>query len=235
MPARWHMTLICALTMAGGILFSKTLLHFNLSQPMIRYGLAVLFSYAIFFFLVYLWIRLHVVLPRKTTRNIDLDILDTLDATSNTSNLSTNWNNQGCEFSGGRTSSLWNSRNIEIGGKDFSPLKNFDIGDADEGLLIILLVALITAIFGSTAYIIYQAPEILFEAAFETVLVAGIYRRTKNIQPEGWMSSIFKRTWIPFSIVLVMALIFGFSIKKHCPEISSFNEYRQLCWGQNRK
>lgn len=231
-PARLHMTLICILTMAGGILFSKALLHFNFSHLMVRYGFAVLFSYVIFLFLVYVWLRLHVTLPQRTTRKSNLDTLDGVDI--DTLELSLNGNSHGCEISS-RISGPWNSGNIEIGGKDLSPLKNVDIGDSDEGVIIILVVALIAAIFGSTAYIIYQAPEILFEAAFEAVLVAGIYRRAKNTQSEGWIFSVFRRTWIPFCIVLVMALIFGFSIKRHCPGISSFREYRQLCWGQSKK
>ncbi len=45
----------------------------------------------------------------------------------------------------------------------------------------ILLVAVCTAIFGSSIYFIYQAPEILFEAAFEGVLVASLFCRGKKL------------------------------------------------------
>jgi hypothetical protein len=106
------------------------------------------------------------------------------------------------------------------------------IGDWDEGVIILLVIAVIAASLGGSFFIIYQAPEILFEAAFEALLVAGLVRRAKQMKSEGWVFSIFKRTWLPFVIVLGLAITLGFIIRHKCPEAVSFSEYREMCWGK---
>ncbi|MFZ4403328.1 MAG: hypothetical protein ACOYOK_04430 [Pseudobdellovibrionaceae bacterium] len=223
------------ITIACGVLFSKTLLLFNFSQPMIRYGLAVAVSYLVFFFLIYIWLRWHFGARNKPQTSDSFDIPDLTDAPMNIDLPEPRWAGGGGQFSGGGASSKWEDGEPAIVSPDKSAMaKVASLGDLDEGVVIVLLIAVIIAVSGSAFYVVYQAPEILFEAAFEVFLVADLFRQGKKIQAEGWTYSIFKRTWLPFSVVLLIALTFGFAIKNQCPAATSFGEYRNLCWGHNK-
>jgi hypothetical protein len=80
-----------------------------------------------------------------------------------------------------------------------------------------VLALLLLAIFGAGAYLVYAAPEILSEAAFEALLAAGLIKASKKMDGPGWMGSVFKATWIPFVIVLILTGIFGWVAQTHYP------------------
>lgn len=243
-PARWHMSLICLTTVATGILISKSILFFDLAAPMIRYGTAVVFAYGVFFVLIYLWLKIHFGSRRETFYESAIDAADAID-TVHPIDIGTSknmhgpaWHGHGGQFSGGGASSSWESskEGVISSTKESADLKEIaGVGDLDEGIVIVLIIAALAAVFGSAGYIIYQAPEILLEAAFEVVLAAGLLRRAKKLESEGWHYSIFKRTWWLFAIVLSVSMAFGFFIKHQCPEASSFAQYRELCWYQSKK
>lgn len=233
-PARWHMSLICLMTIASGILISKLFLYSGMSVPMIRYGLAVLFSYAIFFLLIYWWLQMY--FGRRSNRIDDHNdsVLDAIDITpdiypnaySASSSSNKAWAGGGGDSAGAGASTSWGDAEESISS---STKSDFLDGDLEEIVAIIAIFALIAAVLGSTGYLIVQAPEILFEAAFEVVLAAGLVKQAKKMQADGWKLSIFKKTWWLCAVVLVFALVFGYVIKNQCPEASSFAEYRQMC------
>jgi hypothetical protein len=235
--ARLHMSLICLATISAGIFMSKGLLWLEFSEPAIRYGLAVLFSYGIFFALVYWWLMIHFN-RRKTyerSSNNDIDSLEMLDITHSNMNLSTNpstsWIGDGGKSSGGGASDSWgppsHSTTSTVRSKESIDL--VDSVGGDEATIVVLFIFVLAAVFGSAGYLIYQAPEILFEAAFEVVLVTGLAKQAKKMGSEGWHNSIFKKTWWLCAVVLVFAVTFGLFIKKQCPEAASFGQYRELC------
>jgi hypothetical protein len=235
------MSLICLTTIATGILISKGILFFNLAEPMLRYGTAVLFSYGVFFALIYFWLRIHFGSDREASNESVLDIIDTMDVGDVGAHKAISegiWRGQGGQFSGGGASSSWVSSNEEAisSATESTRLKSVvDFADFDEGVVIIVVfIAVLAAIIGSAGYLIYQAPEILFEAAFEVILAAGLVKQAKKMQSEGWFYSIFKRTWWLCAIVLVLAMTFGFVIKNQCPEASSFAQYRESCWNKSK-
>lgn len=235
-PARWHMSLICLLTIASGILLSKTFLYFQLSNPALRYFLAVLFSYGLFFGLIYIWLRWHFGPKDSIDAEPAFDGVDFFTSGDPGIHLSGGtWNGGGGQFSGGGASGSWDSSaqstlTSSSGESSIFKEASSSAGDLDEGIIVLLIIAVLVAVFGGTFYIIYQAPEILFEAAFEALLVASMMRRAKKMESEGWAFSILKRTWIPFAIVLVLATSFGYLIKTQCPEAISFAQYRTMCW-----
>ena len=53
---RLHMFIILLVTILSGVLFSKILLMFNVVNFAIRYPLAVVFSYLVFFACIKLWL-----------------------------------------------------------------------------------------------------------------------------------------------------------------------------------
>ena len=235
------MSVICLATVASGILVSKGLLYFDLAAPMFRYGTAVLFSYAVFFALIYFWLHLHFGRRRAAPHKSDLEPLedlDLLDLPTGGLDSGGTWNRRGGESSGARASSSWASGKEGVGSSAKEPTgldTALDSADFDEAAVIVLLIAVFAAVFGSAGYLVYSAPEILFEAGFEVVLAAGLLRRAKKLESEGWHYSIFKRTWWLFALVLVASMAFGFVIRRQCPAASSFAQYRELCWGQDKR
>lgn len=236
---RWHMSLICLVTVASGILVSKGILWLQIAEPMIRYVISVLISYGVFFVLIYWWLRIHFGNRRKETGDSTLDALDVADAMDAGARLGHDsasvWQGEGGGFSGGGASSSWGPSNESAieSVSESAGLKSAEALDFDEGAVIVLIVTVLAAIFGSAGYLIYQAPEILFEAAFEVILAAGLVKQAKKMESEGWYYSIFKRTWWICAIVLIVAFAFGLVIQRQCPEASSFAQYRELCSNNN--
>ena len=233
------MSLISIMTIACGILFSKTLLYYTLVQPFIRYGLSVLFSYFIFFALIYIWLLWYFGSKIILKNSADLNAVDFSDSNTLPSANSSEpyWVGSGGESSGGGASDFWGNVQCELipskNSSSSQETSGSSIPDIDEFVIVAILIVIFFLIAGSAFYFIYQAPEILFDAAFEIILVAGLFRKGKKIQNEGWAQSIFKRTWIPFAVVFIFVIIFGLVIKFQCPAAHSFGEYRSLCWGQN--
>lgn len=88
----------------------------------------------------------------------------------------------------------------------------------DEGaLILVLLVALLVVVFGSAVYLVYQAPMILSEAAFQVVLTGLLVRPSKKMDEPGWIGSVFRATWVPFALTLVIAGALGYAVQVGCP------------------
>jgi hypothetical protein len=228
--ARGHMSLILLATFACGIIASKMTLYWTEIGPVGRYGFAVLFSYGMFFLLMNLWLRWMF-----GSRQDYLDADDFIDAVDLPSDMApAPWHGGGGNFSGGGAQASWapaevNSEGASATSESSSLLSKANIGDIDEIGAIIALCVLIAAVFGSATYVVYQAPELMLEAAFEFLLAAGLFRRAKRISNEGWAMPIFKGTWVPFVIVFFVSLGFGSWIHANCPEARSYSEMKQIC------
>jgi hypothetical protein len=98
-----------------------------------------------------------------------------------------------------------------------------DLGGDDLGL-IILAIALVAAILLSSGYIVWIAPEIFSEAAFGAVLAGGLAHSSREHHAGGWVAGVVKKTWWPFAIVLVMAIVFAWYSAVHHPAAHTFRE-----------
>src|SRR5688500_16626368 len=74
---RVEMSLILAATGAAGFLASFSMLHLGLSLMWLRYGLSVLFAYAVFLALLRIWIFLHSREPLGDAPDYLLDLVPT--------------------------------------------------------------------------------------------------------------------------------------------------------------
>ncbi len=106
-----------------------------------------------------------------------------------------------------------------------------DLGD--DGCLaivvLLLLIALVLGIFGAGAYLIYQAPAIFAETAFQAALASGLIKASKDIDAADWKGSVFKATWLPFVIVVVLALAFSIAAHRYCPKATKATEVFKAC------
>ena len=103
----------------------------------------------------------------------------------------------------------------------------FDLGgicDGDDLGLVILVALLVFAIAAAAVYVIWAAPAILSEAAFQGVMAAALARRAKKISHGTWEGSVFRATVVPFAIVLAFAVALGVYAQKRCPSALRLRE-----------
>ncbi len=86
---------------------------------------------------------------------------------------------------------------------------SLDLGDGDGWLVILLLVliaALLSSIFGVVIYLVYSAPSVLADVAFQAMLAGGLVKHSRRWRDSNWEMRLFQATWVPFLIVFVLAV-----------------------------
>ena len=104
---------------------------------------------------------------------------------------------------GGARGGLFSSRSV---GGGFA----LDLGDGDGWLVIVLLAlaaALLCSVFGAVLYIVYSAPSMLADVAFSAMLAGGLVKSSRRWRNSCWKTELFRATWVPFTIVFVLALL----------------------------
>ena len=242
------MVAILVATACSGVVASKLLLTAGVNRLAIRYPLAVVFAYLVFFLCIKLW--LVYVTPKRHTGGSRLsDWLDVPDFSGSGSGGGSGGGviaplrPGGGQFGGGGASSSFDlpaAGIMEHGGAvGEAPSGAAEglgeaLGEAagalgDEGgitaiVVVAVLTALVATILGATVYIIYEAPVILSEAAFEGLLAASLVRGTKKIDSGDWVGTIFSTTWKPFLVTLIMALVAGSVMNYYFPGASKIAE-----------
>lgn len=95
--------------------------------------------------------------------------------------------------------------------------------DGDAAVLIVAIV-FIGAVVVAAAYLIYAAPVVLSEAAFQATLAATLTRHAKNMSRNGWVGSIVRSTAVPFLIVLALGIGLGWFAQHRCPTATRLHE-----------
>ena len=240
---RWHMTAIVAGAVAAGALAGKGLLFAGLTWMPLRWGLAVLVSYAAFFGLVHLWvlyIRSH---HHGGPAGADLGGLD-VDVVS--------WapppggggagafHGGGGQMGGGGASASFEGDAIPArgggggggGGGKGSWLGSLDFDVDGEGLVVLICLAVVLlSVVIAGGYVVYVAPEILSEVAFQAVLAGPLARRGRCLEAEGWTGGVLRRTVAPFLAVLVVAVAAGAVAHWACPAGATVLEKLARCGG----
>ncbi len=242
---RFHMSLILLGTMTSGILASKLLLLAGFHSMAWRYPVAVLLSYGVFLGLVRVWIgyvRSGASLGDGTGSLVDLGEA----AIDGAGNKLPSFRGGGGRSGGGGASDHWTSGNAPAahfvaptgssGGSSSSSgggIGDFSLGDVDgEGwILIVLFIVLIVAILGCGFYLIYIAPDVLSEAAFQLVLASSLRKVSREMDAAAWMGSVLKRTWFPMILVFGLTTAFGYYATQFCPQAGKLAEVA-ACLGE---
>jgi hypothetical protein len=217
---RLHMMFILAATFGAGLLATKILLVTGVNMLAIRYGLAVFAAYLTFLFLIRLW------LFYVNASDDGLDFAaDGINFGSHFTIDSSDLGGGG-RFGGGGASGSWGQAAPvkSSGGSSF----NFDFGD-DDFAVVILFIALVLSILVIGIYLIYTAPALLSEAAFEAALAAALAKRAKQIHRPGWMGTVWRATVWPFVIVFALSIALGWFAQKHCPEAKRLRDVFTGC------
>ena len=242
---RLHMCAILVATAAIGALASKLLLLARVENFTFRYPLAVLFSYLMFFVCIKLW--LVYVTPFADSTGRASSVVDGLDmpiiGTDGHSCASTTpMSGGGGEFAGAGASANFDadtgamtegvaSLAVTDAASGAADGLGSGVGDVvggaadalgdDGGLVVILAIAvlaiLLAVVLGASAYVIYQAPVILSDAALQGALAASLKNRTRSLAQGNWHGSVLEATWRPFACTLLVALMCGLVLHTYFP------------------
>ena len=237
-PVRLHAALILVACFVAGLGVTKGLLMIGVHAMWIRYSLALIAAYLTFLLGVWIWLWFtgfdRPMLPsrrRSLTCDADLPYLGGSGGGGSGGSFSLPGFRGGGGGSGGggasagfSGSSLASSGSSEsTGGSLFSGGHSsgggggsLDLGD--DGWVLLALLALLAAVFGGVAWLIYAAPTILGDAAFAALLSAGLVRSTRHITSGGWVSSVVGHTWIAFGAVFALALAFALVAQHRFPD-----------------
>jgi len=240
---RVHMSLILASCALAAMATSALLLHAGVLDMRARYPVAMVAAYLTFLLGVWVWLRCMGMAPkgsRGSSASLDGDIPDLSIGQGGGGGLRlpSGVGPRGGTFDGGGASASWmdgarapSAQSVSLrGGASGSSGKGLggvvdglDI-DGDGIALLILALVVVLAVFATSGYLIWMAPDVFTEAAFGTLLAGGLARPTRNEAAGGWMAGVIKKTWWPFAIVLVVALVFAHYSATHFPEAKTFRQ-----------
>jgi hypothetical protein len=185
-----HMGLILLGTGLSGVLANRWLFSLGLERLVFRYPIAVILSFAAFLLLMRLWLTY---ISRAYSQSVSANQFDhqELDDISRQKGFKWDW---------------------DAGGLDGL------VPDEPCGCLFTIIVIILGGIVIVAFSLIAEAPLILAEAAFQFLLAAGLIRVARKIDRPDWVGSIVSRTWKPFVVVLIGALLLG-----SCAEVSCHN------------
>lgn len=228
------MTLILLATSMAGVLASKGMLAAGLHNVAIRYPVTVLSAYLVFFAAVKVWLWLMTDTPSSKISDTGNTVLDGVDIPIPLGGFGQQaFSGGGGAFDGGGASADFGDTIGEMASGSGDALGG--VGDAvgdvvggvadDEGGLVLVIVlgilaVLLFSVMGAGFFLIYQAPAILAEAAFDAVLAASLVRSSRKMNQPDWMGSIFKATWKPFAVVLALAIVAGWGMHYYLPKAS---------------
>lgn len=244
---RFHMATILVATVLCGLLLSKILLLLGLGSMAVRYPATVILSYLCFFLFVKLWLLYVSREPSGSTGNTLLDLVDIgFEPGGFGPGPPGKIASGGGRFGGGGAGGGYEVAGEGIGAPQQAAVAASDgtagnaadaVGEAassifdseEAAILLILFGLLMAAVFGAAVYLVWEAPDILTEAAFQAFLASGLLRRARSMDSPGWTGSVFRSTWPPFAIVLALSFLFAIVSRSYHPEARTVLElYRIL-------
>ena len=251
------MALMLVAVVLSGVVTSKLLLLVGLASMQTRYGLAVVTAYGVFVALVGVWlmyVRRVMAAPGTPSKRgssassvVDFDLGSGSGSGIDVPRFSPGGGSYGGggasgSFSDADASSVVSQSNVTAsgggGGRSGSGSSwGFDL-DLDDGVWIIVAFIVFVSVVAVTAgWVIYDAPHMFGDAAFQFFLASGLLRGTRSLKAGGWTdvavggwkAVVIRRTVIPFLIVAVAAVVFGHIAQKLCPEARSVIEAFRLC------
>ena len=76
----------------------------------------------------------------------------------------------------------------------------------------------------AVAYVVWTAPVLLAEVLLDVVLVAGLYRSLRSLEPQSWLRTAVRRTWKSAVVVAVLMAAFGFVVQTLLPQVDSIGD-----------
>ncbi len=244
---RFHMFLIVAAAVSVAVLTTRLMLSAGVTVMWERYAVALVLAYGTFFAGVWVWLHMsqygrHLRADWRRRNNwttdVPLDAPLNLNMGGGTANpVDMPLQGGGGTFDGGGAGGSWDvpdtSVSLDTPGSGLldGVSSVADVGDEGGCLLIIagaLIAVALVAVFGATAYVIYQAPAILAEVIFEVLLGSPLARGAKALDSANWASMLLKKTWKPFALMAVAAMSFAVYCNVAFPQVTTAGQLVQM-------
>jgi hypothetical protein len=243
---RFHMVLILVATILCGLLASKLLLLVPVKNIILRYPMAVIFSYLVFFVLIKMWLwYISIAKPFKTddtVGNIVSSIPDPSVGSTTIEEVPRWGGGLGGRSGGGGASSSFggqvssvqenltpaSSGSSSSSGGIIDAAGDITSGIDDDSFILIVFGILLAVIFGSSIYLIIDAPHILSDAAFNFLLATSLIRGYRTMSKPDWIGGVFRSTYIPFFIVLLISTVVAWLIHARFPQVTKISELISL-------
>lgn len=237
---RLHMTLILVATFAVGLLTVHGLFAIHVAKLWMRYAIGVIVAYGAFLGLVKIWLIYFAICIRHAhgkSSSGGVDISDFCDfsgsgSSGGSSSSVSELGSGGGKFGGGGASGSWgtaepqpivvapvqqaSASTASHGGSSSGSGFGLDL-DGDEIVLVLIIIAVAVAIIGAGAYLIWAAPTILGDTAFNAVLASALIHKTKKVSHPEWVGSVVHATAIPFAVVFALTILMGWYAQHICP------------------
>ncbi len=246
---RFHMSLILISTALTGLLASKILLIAHVDNIVIRYPVAVIVSYLIFFAFMKLWLTYVTSSSVRKSYGTGDAAADTLNSIpdfagdSLTSHGMFPGGGGGMSGGGGASGSFDGiTAHADVGVHDVladtAAHAGHGIGNAisdvagdtasglaeEGGFVLVILGILLATVFGAGLYLVYDAPLILSEAVFDFILAASLIKSMRKIDDPDWKGSVLRTTWKPFVIALLISFFGAYILHANYPGAHKLSE-----------
>lgn len=217
---RLQMFLLVSITGGAGFFASYLLLSFGFDTMWLRYLATLGCAYAVFLFLLWLWLR---------TRAEDYsDFPDISNLPSGRSGSCPEYSGKGGDFGGGGASGRFDGAHE---GVSSSPDFDAPVGEAldvvsgaDEFALPLAALALLAALVLSSFWVVYTAPVLFAELLVDGVLAASLYRRLRGLETRHWLETALRRTFWPFALTALMVSSCGWAMQLYAPEAHAIGQ-----------
>lgn len=238
---RFHMGLIFTGAVGAAVVGSRILLEAGVESLVFRYALTVVGAYAVFFVLVRAWIAY---VTRLAPSDLGLDLSDVISSGKGGVGGGAEFQPGGGQFGGGGASGGYDQvgeppvfRSVaEAGGRGGGSTGGGGRGaglslDVDDGIVLVIALLLLVSVVGGVAiWLVWQAPVILPEAAFEALLASGLIKAARRNDARGWTRGVLRSTLLPFGLVLAAASVAGWAAQRACPPAVRLTDVARLCW-----
>jgi hypothetical protein len=210
----------------------------------LRYPITVLFAYLVFFAAIKVWLLIMTDAPVGSSTNTGNNLPDiNYIPLPSGGGADPGFVGGGGSFDGAGASADFGSNLGDAGSGVGHAMGGVGdtVGDVvggavdDEGglaLVIVLgvLAVLLFSVLGVGVFLIWQAPAILAEAAFNSVLAASLVSSTKRMHEPDWVGSVFKATWKPFAVVFSLTLVVGYAMHHYLPKAARMLDVIHMVW-----
>jgi hypothetical protein len=238
------MSLILLATSLSGLLASKLLLFLRVESIVVRYPLTVCCAYLAFFLFVKLWLAYMAASRSLGDLDGSGDLLSGLPDLSSGGSApglpSPRFGGGGGSGGGGGAAAAFDGQVTSVdaavvpspaGAGSASSGGGGSIGDAVSGfdlddtvVIFIAIAVLLVSIFGAAIYLIYVAPHVLSEAAFDFLLGTSLVRSYRKMSHPDWMGSVLKATYKPFLLVLLVSFAAAWVIHANAPDLKKISD-----------
>lgn len=242
---RFHMSLMLSLTVLSGYGSAKLLYILGVTNLTLRYSLSFIISYLVFFLVVRIW--LYYIFSTRSSSDGDWDLWD-FDTwfIGTTKKVPKGFSGGGGKFSGGGASSSFEAAESKaplmavlppMESKSKLDLPDLDLGDDAAPLVVVLLVVgVILVAVGSLFYLVFNAPMVLGEIAFQLALSIGVFKSTdRKAGPFSWLETAFSKTWPMALGILALIMVTTLTVNHYKPEITKSSEIKQWLTGDEHE